>query len=45
MENTHIYSNHIDAIQTQLARESFNPPTLKTAVESLNINYLKFGNS
>ncbi len=27
--DAHIYSNHIDAIQTQLARESFNPPTLK----------------
>ncbi|GEP83459.1 thymidylate synthase [Staphylococcus piscifermentans] len=27
--DAHIYSNHIDAIQTQLARDSFNPPTLK----------------
>ena len=27
--DAHIYSNHIDAIQTQLARDSFDPPTLK----------------
>lgn len=33
--DAHIYSNHIDAIQTQLARESFNPPTLKLTVTSL----------
>ncbi|MDN8910340.1 thymidylate synthase, partial [Staphylococcus aureus] len=27
--DANIYSNHIDAIKTQLARESFNPQTLK----------------
>ncbi|UMT74591.1 thymidylate synthase [Staphylococcus roterodami] len=27
--DAHIYSNHIEAIQTQLSRDSFNPPTLK----------------
>ena len=26
--DAHIYSNHIEAIETQLARESYNPPTL-----------------
>ncbi len=27
--DAHIYSNHIDAIETQLSRESFDPPKLK----------------
>ncbi|KIX89797.1 thymidylate synthase [Staphylococcus microti] len=27
--DAHIYSNHIDAVQTQLARTSFAPPTLR----------------
>lgn len=27
--DAHIYSNHIDAVQTQLARTSFEPPTLR----------------
>ncbi|PTH77025.1 thymidylate synthase [Staphylococcus agnetis] len=27
--DAHIYSNHIDAVETQLARSSFAPPTLK----------------
>ena len=27
--DAHIYSNHIDAVQTQLARSSFEPPTLR----------------
>ncbi|SUJ84804.1 thymidylate synthase [Staphylococcus aureus] len=39
--DAHIYSNHIDAIQTQLARESFNPPTLKINSDKsiFDINY------
>ncbi|HDE5054521.1 TPA: thymidylate synthase [Staphylococcus aureus] len=39
--DAHIYSNHIDAIQTQLARESFNPPTLKINNDKsiFDINY------
>ncbi|WP_086040351.1 thymidylate synthase [Staphylococcus aureus] len=39
--DAHIYSNHIDAIQTQLARESFNPPTLKFNSDKsiFDINY------
>ncbi|HDE6906419.1 TPA: thymidylate synthase [Staphylococcus aureus] len=39
--DAHIYSNHIDAIQTQLARESFNPPTLKinSGKSIFDINY------
>lgn len=27
--DAHIYSNHIEAIKTQLSRNSFDPPTLK----------------
>lgn len=27
--DAHIYSNHVDAVQTQLSRTSFAPPTLK----------------
>lgn len=27
--DAHIYSNHVDAIQTQLSRKSYQPPTLK----------------
>ncbi|SQE64027.1 thymidylate synthase [Staphylococcus aureus] len=39
--DAHIYSNHIDAIQTQLARESFNTPTLKINSDKsiFDINY------
>ncbi|MDR4632877.1 thymidylate synthase [Staphylococcus aureus] len=39
--DAHIYSNHIDAIQTQLTRESFNPPTLKINSDKsiFDINY------
>ncbi|HFV7320510.1 TPA: thymidylate synthase [Staphylococcus aureus] len=39
--DAHIYSNHIDAIQTQLARESFNSPTLKINSDKsiFDINY------
>ncbi|HDH3910567.1 TPA: thymidylate synthase [Staphylococcus aureus] len=39
--DAHIYSNHIDAIQTQLARESFNPPILKINSDKsiFDINY------
>ncbi|HFE5564554.1 TPA: thymidylate synthase [Staphylococcus aureus] len=39
--DAHIYSNHIDAIQTQLSRESFNPPTLKINSDKsiFDINY------
>ncbi len=39
--DAHIYPNHIDAIQTRLARESFNPPTLKINSDKsiLSINY------
>ncbi|HDC8490267.1 thymidylate synthase [Staphylococcus aureus] len=39
--DAHIYSNHIDAIQTQLVRESFNPPTLKINSDKsiFDINY------
>lgn len=39
--DAHIYSNHIEAIQTQLARDSFNPPTLKINSDKsiFDINY------
>lgn len=39
--DAHIYSNHIEAIQTQLSRDSFNPPTLKINSDKsiFDINY------
>ncbi|MBW5889199.1 thymidylate synthase [Staphylococcus aureus] len=39
--DAHIYSNHMDAIHTQLSRESFNPPTLKINSDKsiFDINY------
>ncbi|PTE68486.1 thymidylate synthase [Staphylococcus devriesei] len=39
--DAHIYSNHIDAIQTQLSRDSFTPPTLKINSDAsiFDINY------
>ena len=38
--DAHIYSNHIDAIETQLARESYQAPTLKITDKSIfDINY------
>ncbi|PNZ66472.1 thymidylate synthase [Staphylococcus croceilyticus] len=39
--DAHIYSNHIDAIQTQLSRESYTPPTLKINSDAsiFDINY------
>ena len=38
---THIYSNHIEAIKTQLSRNSFDPPTLKinSNASIFDINY------
>ena len=27
--DAHIYSNHIDAVHTQLSRSSFEPPTIR----------------
>lgn len=39
--DAHIYSNHIDAIQTQLSRESYTPPTLQinSNASIFDINY------
>lgn len=39
--DAHIYSNHIDAVQTQLARTSFEPPTLRinTGKSIFDIDY------
>lgn len=39
--DAHIYSNHIEAIKTQLSREGFAPPTLKINSEHsiFDINY------
>ncbi|PHK49197.1 thymidylate synthase [Staphylococcus edaphicus] len=39
--DAHIYSNHIDAIETQLARESYEPPILNinTDVSIFDLNY------
>ncbi|MFK9142185.1 thymidylate synthase, partial [Staphylococcus epidermidis] len=39
--DAHIYSNHIDAIQTQLSRDGFTPPTLKINSDAsiFDINY------
>lgn len=39
--DAHIYSNHIDAIHTQLSRESYRPPQLKinTNKSIFDINY------
>ncbi|UMT79445.1 thymidylate synthase [Staphylococcus roterodami] len=39
--DAHIYSNHIEAIQTQLSRDSFNPPILKINSDKsiFDINY------
>lgn len=39
--DAHIYSNHIDAIQTQLSRESYTPPTLQINSDAsiFDINY------
>ena len=39
--DAHIYSNHIEAIKTQLSRNSFDPPTLKinSNASIFDINY------
>ncbi|MCE5089683.1 thymidylate synthase [Staphylococcus devriesei] len=39
--DAHIYSNHIEAIQTQLSRDSFTPPILKinTDASIFDVNY------
>lgn len=31
--DAHIYSNHMDAVETQLSRDSFNPPQIKINTE------------
>lgn len=42
--DAHIYSNHLDAVKTQLNRESFNPPALKVNSEAsiFDLNYEDF---
>lgn len=39
--DAHIYSNHIDAVETQLSRDSFNPPQIKINTDKsiFDINY------
>ena len=39
--DAHIYSNHMDAIHTQLSRESYRPPQLKINTDKsiFDINY------
>ncbi|MFB2002770.1 thymidylate synthase [Staphylococcus warneri] len=39
--DAHIYSNHMDAVETQLSRDSFNPPQIKINTDKsiFDINY------